>query len=230
MSIQDRKIAIVAGGSGLVGHELMMLLLQEDVIEKVHALGRRPTNLSHSKLKEHIHVDLSITNWDENSRSPDIGFICLGTTLKQAGTKENLAKIDIDLVCQVAQEMKLLGVSRIAIVSSYGADPRSLSHYLKCKGRMESNVAKIGFERVVFVRPGPLSGERAKPRNNELITENILNFFSPFLIGKLINFKPIQGKDVAQSMIYSLFETYPVETYPTILDTRAMLSMLESYR
>lgn len=82
------KIAIVAGGSGLVGHELMMLLLKEDAISQVHSLGRRPINLSHSKLKEHIHVDLAITKWDDKTPSPELGFICLGTTLKQAGSKK----------------------------------------------------------------------------------------------------------------------------------------------
>lgn len=230
MSIPESKVAIVAGGSGLVGHELMMLLLKEDAIAKVHAMGRRPTHLSHSKLKEHIHVDLSITQWDEDSPPPEIGFICLGTTLKQAGSKEKLAKVDVDLVCHVAQEMKLLGVTRIAVVSSYGADPDSYSHYLKCKGRMESAVSKMGFERVVFVRPGPLSGERDKPRKNEIVTEYVLKLLSPLLIGKLANFKPISGKDVAQCMLYSLFETQTSQSYPTIFDTRSMYAMLDKFK
>ncbi|MBD1556734.1 NAD(P)H-binding protein [Vibrio sp. S9_S30] len=230
MSIPESKVAIVAGGSGLVGHELMMLLLKEDAIAEIHAIGRRPTHLSHSKLTEHIHVDLSVTQWDENARSPEIGFICLGTTLKQAGSKEKLAKVDIDLVCNVAQEMKLLGVTRIAVISSYGADPHSYSHYLKCKGRMESAVSRMGFERTVFVRPGPLSGERDKPRKNEVITEHILKLFSPLLIGKLANFKPISGKDVAQCMLYSLFETQTTQPYPTIIDTRSMLAMLDQFK
>ncbi|WP_104403014.1 NAD(P)H-binding protein [Vibrio penaeicida] len=230
MSIPESKVAIVAGGSGLVGHELMMLLLKEDAIAKVHAMGRRPIHLSHSKLKEHIHVDLAVTQWDENSPSPEIGFICLGTTLKQAGSKEKLAKVDVDLVCNVAQEMKLLGVTRIAVVSSYGADPDSYSHYLKCKGRMESAVSRMGFERVVFVRPGPLSGERDKPRKNEIITEYALKLLSPLLIGKLANFRPISGQDVAQCMLYSLFETQTSMTYPTIFDTRSMYAMLKKFK
>ncbi|BDU37407.1 NAD(P)H-binding protein [Vibrio nigripulchritudo] len=224
------KIAIVAGGSGLVGHELMMLLLKEDAISQVHSLGRRPINLSHSKLKEHIHVDLAITNWDDETPSPELGFICLGTTLKQAGSKEKLAQIDVDLVCNVAQEMKLVGVKKLAVVSSYGAGPESFSHYLKCKGKMETAVSKMGFEQVVFVRPGPLKGERVTPRTNELVTESLLKVLSPLLIGKLHNFKPIDAKDVAQSMLYALFDTHSKQEYPTILDSRAMWRMLSSYK
>ncbi|MCV6070886.1 hypothetical protein OFP26_35475, partial [Escherichia coli] len=81
-----------------------------------------------------IDAELTIHQWNENQTAPDIGFICLGTTLKQAGSKENLRKVDVELVTSVAQQMKMVGVKRLAVVSSLGANRSSPSHYLACKG------------------------------------------------------------------------------------------------
>ena len=48
------KKALVIGATGLVGRELVQLLLQDDRFEKVVVFVRRTTGIKQAKLEEHI--------------------------------------------------------------------------------------------------------------------------------------------------------------------------------
>jgi uncharacterized protein YbjT (DUF2867 family) len=170
---------------------------------------------------------LRVTQWDDDKTAPEIGFICLGTTRKQAGSKAALEKVDYDLVCDVAKTMKMLGVKRIAVVSSLGASPRSLSHYLRCKGKAEERIGQLGFDTVIFVRPGPLAGRKKLIRSDEVMLQKVMPFFKPLMIGPLENYLPIAAENVAKSMLYSVFleQSQAVST----LDSKQMTGLLQQY-
>lgn len=230
MSNDTNVCVIIAGATGLVGKEIVTSLVSQPGVETLYSLSRRTLDEvsdPENKIISIIDADLSIHHWDEQQPAPRIGFICLGTTLKQAGSKDNLRKIDVELVCKVAQQMKMIGVKRLAVVSSLGASATSLSHYLACKGQMEKNIEKIGFEEVAFVRPGPLVGERKTPRKDEKLLQNVIKVVRPLMIGKLADFIPISAKDVANAMIYQVFS---YQKDPVVyLHRRDMLDLLHHY-
>lgn len=230
MSNDSNTCVIIAGATGLVGKEVIANLLSQPSIETVYSLSRRALSGiadTESKIVPIIDAELSIHNWDEQQPTPSIGVICLGTTLKQAGSKEALRKVDVELVCKVAQQMKMIGVKRIAIASSLGAKASSFSHYLACKGQMEKNIEKMGFEEVVFARPGPLVGQRDTPRTDERLIQSLSKVTRPLMWGKLADFVPIQASDVAKAMIYQLF-SYQEE--PTVyLHRREMLDLIKHF-
>lgn len=219
---------ITAGSTGLIGTELIKQLLEQDPIHHIYALSRRELPFYHPKLEVIQHPELRIQKWDNEKPQPEFGFICLGTTLQQAGSKQELEKVDYELVCDVAQEMKVLGVKQLAVVSSYGASARSFSHYLRCKGRMELAIERMGFERVVFVRPGPLKGLREKPRRDEIIVQTMMTFLKPLMLGPLAKLIPIEAADVALAMQYQLFahSTRKLET----LDSTDMRRLIGQYQ
>ncbi|MFV0447167.1 MAG: NAD(P)H-binding protein [Vibrio sp.] len=226
----NKSCIIIAGASGLVGSCCLNIALKENAIEHVYTLSRKPLTFAghRSKLTQRVDADLNIKHWDDNDVRPQLGIIALGTTLKQAGSKRGLEKVDFALVCHVAQQMKLLGVERLAVVSSYGAHSRSKSHYLRCKGRMEEAIRQIGFAHVTFVRPGPLVGNRAITRSGEVLVQKIMSVGKYLLFGKLKNFVPIHAQDVAQTMFYNLFDAEA--KHVVILDSIAMRNMLSQYR
>ncbi|WP_070967843.1 NAD(P)H-binding protein [Vibrio sonorensis] len=228
MDIKDNKhVAMIAGATGLVGNELIKQLLEEDAISHVYALTRKPLPYFHSKLESIQTSDLSTPHWHDENANPDIGFICLGTTLKQAGSKKALFEVDCELVCNLAKQMKQLGVKRLAVVSSLGASHRSFSHYLRCKGQMENTIKPMGFDQVTFVRPGPLKGLRDIPRADETVVQMILKLLHPIMIGKLANFNPIEANDVARAMLLSNLTRSP--THFVTLSTIQIRNFIHSY-
>ncbi|CDT51288.1 putative nucleoside-diphosphate-sugar epimerase [Vibrio coralliirubri] len=231
MSISgDKTSVVVAGATGLIGHHVMKLLIDEPAVDHIYALSRRAldSQFDSNKLHTLIHSDLQVTSWDDTNAMPNLGVICLGTTKKKAGSKEALRKIDVELVSQVAQSMKFLGVQRVAVVSSYGASPDSYSHYLRCKGQMEQNLKRIGFKQLFIARPGPLVGERDEPRADEKLLQSVFPLLSPFMFGKFKNLRPIQSKDVAKAILFRLFENnfQNIEIY----SSSDMLNLLAKYR
>ncbi|WP_087016495.1 NAD-dependent epimerase/dehydratase family protein [Thaumasiovibrio subtropicus] len=197
---------IIAGASGLVGQSMLHHLLQQEDIATIYSLGRRSLHLPHTQLVEFIHPQLAITAWDDNHIAPDTGFICLGTTLREAGSKAALKAVDVDLVIEVAKQMHYLGVKRLGVVSSHGASSRHVSHYLRCKGKMEEVLSSLGFEHLCFVRPGPLRGERDQPRADEALVDKVTQLAKPLLKGPLKAFEPIDADDVAIALFNRTFE------------------------
>jgi uncharacterized protein YbjT (DUF2867 family) len=223
----DHVTAIIAGASGLVGSHLISMLSESNNIDKVYALCRSPLSPSLDKVETIMDGGLRVTHWDDDKPAPDIGFICLGTTRKQAGSKAALEKVDYDLVCDVAKTMKMLGVKRIAVVSSLGASSRSLSHYLRCKGKAEERISQLGFDTVVFARPGPLAGRKKLIRSDEVMLQKIMSVFKPLMIGPLENYLPIPAENVAKSMLFSLF--LPQNQAVSALDSKQMSALLKQY-
>src|SRR5690348_8832830 len=88
------KKAIIIGSTGLVGQELTELLLQDALYSEVVALVRKATGKQHPKLKE-IVVDFDHLEKSKEYIRGDEAFCCLGTTMKQAGSKEAFEKVDL---------------------------------------------------------------------------------------------------------------------------------------
>ncbi|MDX1303725.1 NAD-dependent epimerase/dehydratase family protein [Photobacterium sp.] len=210
---QVKASAIIAGASGLVGDELLHLLLAHDHFQRVYSLSRRELPFHSKKLVQIIHPELRITAWDESDITPTYGFICLGTTKKQAGSNAALEAVDFQLVKDVATTMQLLGVTNLVVISSLFAHPWSPSHYLRSKGKMEKALSKLGFSRCTFVRPGPLKGERSKPRHGEIISQRIFALIKPLLVGPLAHLNPIPAEDVARSMLALSLEHKRVDNH-----------------
>lgn len=218
---------MIAGASGLVGSKLLALLEQTQHVQSITALCRSPINSESDKTKVILDGALRITDSDQLQCTPSLGFICLGTTLKQAGSKAALEKIDYELVCEVAQTMKMVGVTHIAVVSSLGASARSLSHYLKCKGRVEARICGMDFQRVVFAQPGPLSGREANLRPDEKFVQTLFKVINPIMRGPLRKFTPIPAESVAKAMLYSLINQE--STKCVAYDSAKMRDMLADY-
>ena len=228
MSKEKEHAIMIAGATGLIGTELVKQMLEAAPIKHIYALSRRSLPFFHPKLEVIKDPQLQVKNWQPENPSPKYGFICLGTTLKQAGSKKELERIDYHLVCEVAQTMKLLGVTHIAVTSSYGASPHAISHYLRCKGKMEMAIERMGFNHVTFVRPGPLVGLRDTPRKDEAVIQLVLKSIRPLMFGKLAKLIPIHASEVAKAMQYSVFS----DSKPKIrtLDSIQIRSLINQYQ
>ena len=145
----------VAGGSGLVGRELLVQLADTPVL----ALVRRPLDgLPASPLRQQAVVDLNAL--PEALPPPRRLFIALGTTLAQAGSQAAFRQVDFDTVVAVARQARERGATHCGVVSALGADPRSRVFYNRVKGEAEAALQELGFQRLVIARPSLLDGQR----------------------------------------------------------------------
>jgi uncharacterized protein YbjT (DUF2867 family) len=133
-----------------------------------------------------------------NLLTGDVLFSALGTTHKQAGSKEKQYEIDFTFNLNFAQKAKENGIENFVLVSSVGANAKSSVFYTRMKGELDEAVAKIGFKNLSILRPASLSGDRKESRIAEKISIPVLNFLTKFILKK---YRPISDKTVAKAMI-----------------------------
>jgi uncharacterized protein YbjT (DUF2867 family) len=189
--------ANVIGATGLVGKRLVQQLLNDERFEKVRIFVRRDTGLKHPKLEQKI-VDFRNTESWKKLLTGDILFSALGTTLKQAGSKEKQYEIDFTFNLNFAQKAKENGIENYVLVSSVGANSKSGIFYTRMKGELDEAVSKIGFSNLVILRPASLTGPRENRRMAEEISVPVLNFLTRFVFK---NYRPISDVTVAKAMI-----------------------------
>lgn len=194
------KKAIIIGSTGLIGNYLLELLLADANYSQIIALVRKPVLTKNTKL---IYIETDFKNLDRLSSqiNGDCLFICIGSTMKKAGSKEAFLKIDYDIPVNVAHIAKKNGTSSCIVVSSLGADQNSSNFYLQTKGKMEQAIEKLGFQKTVFMRPSILLGNRQEFRFGELIGKIIMKAIGPLFIGSLKKYRGINGKTVAEAML-----------------------------
>jgi uncharacterized protein YbjT (DUF2867 family) len=226
------KIAFLTGTSGLVGMQLLHQLLQNPAYDQVVSIGRRKLSLKHGKLIQ-ISGDMNMINtWDIDSKlsEKDLGgenhqirvaledknaeihaYCALGTTIKQAGSKDNFIAIDHDMVYQYGLFVKKLGASKFLLVSALGADAGSKVFYNMVKGKTEDDLKSIKFDYLGIFRPSLLLGNRNEFRLGEEIAKI---FTKPLIWLKLLkSVRPIYDHQVAKSMVKKAIADFsnPVE-------------------
>jgi uncharacterized protein YbjT (DUF2867 family) len=196
--------AWLAGGSGLVGGELLKLLLAEGSVTKIVAVGRRTLPVEHAKLVQ-AKVDFSApASFDELDRA-DIAFSCLGTTIKKAGSQQAFRAVDHDAVLAFAKAAHDKGAAVFVHVSSLGASKRSRQFYRSVKGEIEAALENVGFESLYALRPSLLDADRAESRPLERVGLAFARALGPVL-GK---YRPTASLAVARTMIAKAKERAP---------------------
>jgi len=194
--------ANVIGGTGLVGKHLVQQLLENENFEKVKIFVRKDSGIQHPKLKQKI-VDFSNPESWESALHGEILFSALGTTLKQAGSKEKQYEVDYTFNLNFAKQAKQNGIKNYVLVSSIGANANSRIFYTRMKGELDEAVTKLGFKNLAVLRPASLTGNRKKKRLIEDITIPLARFVTKFILKK---YRPIHGKTMAEAMINAVLK------------------------
>ena len=195
----SERTATLIGATGLVGGELLSLLLDDNYFRKVRILVRRPFTMNHPKLEKKL-VDFSdadslLVDLDES----DVVFCTIGTTMKKVGgNKEVYRKIDYDIPVNIARYCKIMNCRNYIVVSAVGADSGSGNFYLKLKGEVEDILKKVGIESTYIMRPSMLLGKRNEFRFGERIAIPLIKKIAFLLPSK---YKPIEARDVARAML-----------------------------
>ena len=200
---------LILGATGLIGGLLTRKLVERGRDQTLHLLLRRPYREDVGKAKVHVQLQ---ENWPATIAKikPAIVISCLGSTMKKAGSKEEFAAVDRDLVGAVAVAAKAAGAKQFIAVSSAMADSSASSFYLKIKGEAEDVMRAQQFDRLDIIRPGLLRGERT---NETRVGESLAIAASPImdlmLHGKFRRYRSILASDVADAIVALMTESEP---------------------
>ena len=192
------SISIVAGSTGLIGRTVIAVLSNTN--QSVVALTRRSiSNLPHNITELIIDFDA----FEKHGSLPPCSnvFICLGTTIKTAGSKENFRKVDIDYCLSIAKKAKKSGAETLSLISSIGANSSSKNFYLKTKGQLEEAIQDLGFSTVNIFRPSFLVGERSEKRMAEKVAIKLAKIMDLFLIGSARKYRSVKAELLAKTMV-----------------------------
>ena len=175
------KKAVVIGGTGATGRQLVRQLLSSVDFQTVTSIGRRPVlnGNRHEKLNDVVINSMSQLHetkdfWNEN----DIFFNCIGTTRKKAGSAKQFVDIELGISRLAAKMASEANIPQASVISAGGANHKVWSvdwiHpllYTKTIGQKEQTlIAENKFKRVSIFRPGMLirSMEESKLLDNIL--------------------------------------------------------------
>lgn len=192
----EKKSVILAGATGLVGNEILKILLENDQFDPITVLTRRPLP-DHESL---IQLQVNFNNLNDHKEliRGDIVIIALGTTLKKAGSKEAFYKVDYTYCYEVARLARENDAHHLLLITSMGADDNSRIYYSRVKGELETAVQKLRYPAVSIFRPSLLLGARQEFRLREEIGKvfgGLLSFLMP------AKYKPIHAQTVARAMV-----------------------------
>ncbi|MBM7333904.1 MAG: NAD(P)H-binding protein [Alcanivorax sp.] len=192
--------ALLLGATGLVGGHCLRKLLECDDYEEVRVLTRRAVGLDHPKLVERVIDPADIEQHGDFFAVDDV-FCALGTTLKQAGSKEAFRRIDLDLVMRIGRLARDAGVQRFLLVSAVNANAHSPFFYARIKGQLERELKALKLPLLALFQPSLLLGERETPRPVEAFGIRFSKIVDPITRWTDAHWLPVSGERVAEALL-----------------------------
>ncbi|MDX1590236.1 MAG: NAD-dependent epimerase/dehydratase family protein [Oleiphilaceae bacterium] len=215
------RVAMVAGATGLVGSQLWPRLAEDPRWSRVILLSRRPLAALPPGV-ECLTVDFTRSHEALAGVAVDDLFWCLGSTLRQAGSREAFARIDRDYALWVAEALHSgAGLQHLLAITAMGSHPRSRLFYNRIKGELEQTLNRSAIPAVTLLRPSLLLGERHDSRFLEGLGQRLTGPLRHLMRGPLASWAPIHSHCVAQAMHRAAAERL---TAPTVRRHRAIIS------
>jgi uncharacterized protein YbjT (DUF2867 family) len=149
--------AIITGATGMVGEGVLHECLLHPDVEQVLVITRKPSGISHPKLKEVLPDNFyDLKDVEDQLTGYNACFFCLGVSV--LGLKEaEYYKITYELTMHVAQTLSRLNPGMtFCYVSGAGTDSseHGRSMWARIKGKTENGLMKLPFKKAYMFRPG----------------------------------------------------------------------------
>jgi uncharacterized protein YbjT (DUF2867 family) len=156
---------IITGVTGMVGEGVLLECLENDSVEKVLAVSRKPTQHTHPKLEQLLVPDFRNTRDVEAKLiGYDACFYCAGVS--SVGMSEaDYTAISYDTPLAFATTLARLNPSMVfTYVTGAGTDgtERGKRMWARVKGRAENALMRLPFKGVYNFRPGLMTPKRGQ--------------------------------------------------------------------
>ena len=188
---------VFTGATGAVGSEVLRTLLPHPDVQKILTLGRRPVELPDAPAHlEQRTIDVhDPASYAEYLDDYNVAVCTLGVGEPSAVSKADFIALDKTAVLRFAGVCRAKGVRDFHLLSSVGADAKSMNYYLRTKGELNAALAELGFERLSIYQPSMI----LTPENRYGFTQGIALWLWPKLDAVLRgSWRRYRGIPVAQ--------------------------------
>ena len=159
--------AIIIGGTGATGKQLLNQLIRDKNCELVTSIGRRPVldGEKNDKLVD-IVVDslFKLTATEKYWKNNDVFFNCIGTTRQRAGGAKEFINIESGISDEAAKMAANAKIPHASLISAKGANHKIWATnwihpllYMKTIGQKEQTIiSNFSFNSVSIFKPGML--------------------------------------------------------------------------
>jgi len=156
---------ILVGATGLVGRHILEKAISDPRVTSLvcpvrSAVPARPKLLA--PVVDFDHLPQDAPWW-----KADAVLCALGTTMRDAGSRDAFWRVDHDYPVAVAQHAIAAGTPTYVLNSALGASTSSLFFYNRVKGEAERDITALGFPSLTLVQPGLIGGVRDTHRPAE---------------------------------------------------------------
>ncbi|MBP6190450.1 MAG: NAD(P)H-binding protein [Acinetobacter sp.] len=192
--------AIVIGATGLVGQALVEQLQQADDFSEITVVVRKKSDKfnAYSKVNQLVLDDFLLLN-DEDVAGHSHAFSCLGSTIKQAGSKQAFYAIDYEINAHFADLIQDKNI-HLLVISALGANAKSPIFYNKVKGELENYLKQLTIYKLSIFQPSLLIGKRSDVRVFEDMAQTLFKLVEKTWT-KPFKVKPVSAKQLAHTML-----------------------------
>ena len=201
------KTAILLGGSGAVGSELLQLLLADNRYEKIKLFARSSINTIDPRIEEHL-IDLFELDKYAGLFTGDEVYCCIGTTKAKTPDKETYRQVDYGIPVTAAKLAAANNIKTYIVISAIGADADSSIFYNRTKGEMQDDVLAENIHKVHILQPSLILAERKDNRIVEKAAEGFMWLINPILFGGAAKYKSIKAATIAKAMLWLANNNY----------------------
>jgi hypothetical protein len=183
-----------------VGEALVAELEQSNDFSSVTVVVRKNSDKlkSYSKVNQLILEDFLLLN-DEDVSTYTHAFSCLGSTIKQAGSKQAFYAIDYEINAHFADLIQDKNI-HLLVVSALGANANSPVFYNKVKGELENYLKSLSMYKLSIFQPSLLIGKRSEVRVLEDVAQTLFKLVEKTWT-KPFKYKPVTAEQLAHTML-----------------------------
>ena len=159
--------AIIIGGTGATGKQLLNQLMQNQNCELVTSIGRNPVfdGAKNDKLVDIVFESLAkLSSTEKSWEGNDVFFNCIGTTRQRAGGAKEFIHIEAGISNEAAKMASNAKIHRASLVSAKGANHKTWAKdwihpllYMRTMGQKEQTIlSNFSFNHVSIFKPGML--------------------------------------------------------------------------
>ena len=194
----NKKHALVIGATGASGQEIVNFLLKDPNYDIVNIFVRRKIERTDVKLNVYV-IDFSQLHLYKDLIKGDILFSALGTTIKNAGSKDKQYLVDYTYQYEFAKIASENGVDKLSLISSIGANKKSAFFYPKIKGKLEESVKLLPFKKIQIYQPPSLIRQVELIRFGEKVSVKLFQWLNS--VGLFKSLRPMSVSFLASKIV-----------------------------